>query len=67
MVEVVIATLVLVIGSLATFGILRAATTNTQRAKGAQVALDQAQQEMEALHRLSFAEVALTSTPLCLA
>lgn len=63
MVEVVVATLVLVIGSLATFGILRAATTNTQRAKGAQVALDQAQQEMEALHRLSFAEVALTSTP----
>lgn len=63
MVEVVIATLVLVVGSLATFGLLRAATTNAQRAKGTQVALDLAQREMEALHRLSFAELALTATP----
>lgn len=63
MVEVVIATLVLVVGSLATFGVLRAATTNAQRAKGTQVALDRAQQEMEALHGLPFSELALTTTP----
>lgn len=63
MVEVVVATLVLVLGSLATFGVLRAATTNTQRAKGTQVALERAQQEMEALHRLSFSALALTAMP----
>lgn len=63
MVEVVIATLVLVVGSLATFGVLRAATTNDQRAKGTQVALDRAQQEMEALRSLSNSELALTELP----
>jgi hypothetical protein len=63
MVEVVIAVLVLVLGSLATFGILRAATINDQRAKATQVALDRAQREMEALRSLSNEELALTSTP----
>lgn len=63
MIEVVIAVLVLVLGSLATFGILRAATTNAQRAKGTQVALDRAQQEMEALRSLSNSELALTELP----
>ncbi|HET9153597.1 MAG TPA: hypothetical protein VFN85_05735, partial [Solirubrobacterales bacterium] len=63
MIEVVVATLVLVIGSLATFNILRAATINAQRAKGTQVALDRAQQELEALRSLSNSELALTTTP----
>lgn len=63
MIEVIVATLVLVIGSLATFNILRAATLNAQRAKGTQVALDRAQQEMEALRSLSNSELALTEPP----
>lgn len=63
LVEVVIAVLVLTIGSFATFGVLRAATINDQRAKATQVALDRAQQEMEALRNLPNAQLALTSTP----
>jgi type II secretory pathway pseudopilin PulG len=63
MVEVLIAVLVLVLGSLATFGVLRAATINDQRAKATQVALDRAQREMEALRNLTNEELALTSTP----
>jgi type II secretory pathway pseudopilin PulG len=63
LVEVVIAVLVLVIGSFATFGVLRAATVNDQRAKATQVALNRAQQEIEALRNLSNEQLALTSTP----
>jgi type II secretory pathway pseudopilin PulG len=62
-VEVLVAALVLVIGGFATFGVLRAATLNTQRAKASQVALDRAQQEMEKLRSLSNKELALTATP----
>lgn len=63
LVEVLIAVLVLVAGSLATFGILRAATINDQRAKGTQVALDWAQKEIEFLRSLSNEELALTEPP----
>jgi prepilin-type N-terminal cleavage/methylation domain-containing protein len=62
-IEVVIATLVVSLGALATFGMLSAATKNTQRAKATQVALDRAQQELEALRALSNEELALTATP----
>ena len=62
-VEVVVAALVLTMGALATFGMLSAATKNTYRAKQTQVALDMAQQELEALRGLSSKEVALTATP----
>lgn len=62
-VEVLVATLVLVIGALTTFGLLSAATRNTQRAKATQVALDRAQQEVEALRSLSNEELAMTATP----
>ena len=58
-VEVLIASLVLVAGSFATFGLLRAAALNTQRAKGTQVALDRAQQELEALRSLTDKQLAL--------
>jgi type II secretory pathway pseudopilin PulG len=62
-VEVVVASLVLVMGAFATFGALRAATINTQRAKASQVALDLAQQEIEKLRGLSNKELALATTP----
>jgi type II secretory pathway pseudopilin PulG len=62
-VEVLVAALVLVLGSFATFGVLSAATVNTQRAKATQVALNRAEQEMEALRSLSNKELALTATP----
>lgn len=62
-VEVLVAALVLIAGSFATFGLLRAAALNTQRAKGTQVALDRAQQEMEALRSLSSEQLALTAAP----
>jgi type II secretory pathway pseudopilin PulG len=63
MVEVLVATLVLVTGAFATFGVLRVAVTNTQRVKAGQVAVDRAQQEMEALRSLTNEELALTATP----
>lgn len=62
-VEVMVATLVLVIGAFATFGLLSAANRNTDRAKASQVALDLAQQQLEALRSLPNEELALTSTP----
>ncbi|MCW2987881.1 MAG: hypothetical protein JWM24_819 [Solirubrobacterales bacterium] len=62
-VEVLVAAMVLVAGSFATFGLLRAAALNTQRAKGSQVALDRAQQELEALRSYSDQQLALTASP----
>lgn len=66
-IEVVVAIFVLVMASLATFGLLSAATKNTARAKATQVAMDRAQQEMEALRSLTYEKLALTSTPEYLA
>jgi len=62
-VEVIVAALVLALGAMATFGVLGAATKNTQRAKATQVALDRAQQEIEAMRSLSNKALALTTTP----
>lgn len=62
-VEVLVAVLILVIGALTTFGLLSAATRNTERAKATQVAMDLAQQEIEALHSYSSEELALESFP----
>ncbi len=62
-VEVMVAALVLVAGAFATFGVLRVAVINTDRTKASQVALDRAQQEMEALRSLTNGELALTATP----
>ncbi|HXR31166.1 MAG TPA: hypothetical protein VN752_08505 [Solirubrobacterales bacterium] len=62
-IEMVVSALILAVGALATFGLLTTATKNTQRAKGAQVALNRAQQEIEALRSLSNKELALTATP----
>lgn len=62
-VEVMVAALVLVVGALTTFGLLSAATKNTQRAKATQVALNRAQQEIETLRSLGNDKLALTATP----
>ncbi len=62
-IEAVVAALVLTMGAVATFGMLSSATKNTYRAKATQVALDQAQQELESLRGLTSEQVALTSTP----
>src|SRR3954452_24573973 len=62
-IEVLIAALILVLGAIATFGVRASATVSTQRAKATQVALDRAQQELEALRSLNDEELALTSTP----
>lgn len=62
-VEVVVAVLVLVVAALATFGLLSSATRNTARAKATQVALDRAQQEVEALRSLTNEELAMTAIP----
>lgn len=62
-IEVLVAIVVLVAGALATFSMLSDANRNTDRAKATQVALDLAQQELEALHSLKNSELALTSSP----
>lgn len=62
-VEVLVAAVVLVLGSAATFGILGAATKNSQRAKATQVALHLAQEELERLHGLPYDSLALNAAP----
>jgi type II secretory pathway pseudopilin PulG len=62
-IEVLVAALILVLGAIATFGVLASATIDNQRAKATQIALNKAQEEIEALHSLSDEELALTSTP----
>ncbi len=62
-VEVLVAIVILVSGALATFSLLSAANRNTDRAKESQVALDLAQQELEALRSLTNKQLALTSAP----
>lgn len=63
LVEVVVAALVLALGAMATFGLAITATKNAQRAKGSQVALDRAQEEMEKLRSLTYNQLALTVNP----
>ncbi len=63
-VEVVVAAVILAVGALTTFGLLSAATKNTQRAKATQVALNRAQQEMEAMRSLTNDQLAMTAAPL---
>lgn len=54
LIEVLVASFVLVLGAAATFGVLGAATKNAQRAKSTQVALDLAQEELERLRTLPY-------------
>jgi len=62
-VEVLVAILILSIGAMTTFSLLSAATRNSQRAKGSQVALEYAEQELEYLRSLRSEELALTEPP----
>ena len=59
-VEMLVTALVVAFGAAAVFGLLTAATKNTQRAKWTQVALDRAQHELEELHGIPDEELALT-------
>ena len=62
-VEVLVSALIVTLAVTATFGVLSAATKNTERAKATQVALDRAQQEVEKLRTLTNAELAMTTNP----
>lgn len=63
LIEVLVASIVLALAAMATFGVLAAATRNAQRAQATQVALDKAQEEIEKLHTLSYDELALDRSP----
>jgi type II secretory pathway pseudopilin PulG len=62
-IEVVVAALVLALGALAAFGVLSAATKNNQRAKASQVALNRAQQELEAMRSLTNSQLSMIGAP----
>src|SRR5262245_37891397 len=61
--EVTIAAFILLLGVMATFQMFDAATRNTFRSEQTQVALDQAQRELEEVRALDHNQVALTSAP----
>jgi len=62
-VEVLVAVLILSIAAMTTFSLLSAATRNVQRAKGSQVALEFAEQELEYLRSLEDKDLAMKGTP----
>ena len=62
-VEVLIAALLLVLGALATLGLVDTAHRQAYRSEQNQVVSDRLQAEMEAVKRLEYTTVALTSTP----
>ena len=62
-VEVVIATFILLLGILASFQVFDAATRNTYRAEQSQVAQDRVQRELEELRDLDYDQVAMTAAP----
>ena len=61
--EMLVASMLLVMGMMATLLAFDAATRNTYRLKQSQVVLDRAQQEIEQIRALPFAQVALASNP----
>lgn len=63
LVEVLVAAIVLVLGSLATMAMVDAAHHQTFRAEQSQVVSDRLQLEMEAAKRIDYSKIALTSTP----
>src|SRR3954454_5842412 len=63
LIEVLVAAVILVMASMAVFGVLAAATRNAQRAQATQVALDKAQEEIEKLHSIPYGELALFKAP----
>lgn len=63
LIEVMVAAVILVLGAMATFGILSAATKNAQRAKASQATLHLAQEEMERMRSLPYGKLAVSSVP----
>jgi hypothetical protein len=63
LVEVLVAAIVLILGSLATMAMVDAAHRTTYRAAQSQVIANRLQLEMEAVKRLEYSKVALTATP----
>jgi prepilin-type N-terminal cleavage/methylation domain-containing protein len=61
--EVLVAIVLLATGAVAVMGVVDASTRNTYRAEQTQVAINRAQDELEALRQLDYSQVALTSTP----
>lgn len=61
--EVLVAILILALGSMATFGLLTGATRNAQRAEATQVAIEYAEQELELLRSMQSEDLALKATP----
>jgi len=61
--EVLVAIMILAIGAMTTFSLLSAATRNAQRAKGSQVALEYAEQELELLRSMEDKNLALIKAP----
>ena len=62
-VEAAIAGLILMIGSLASLGLLDASTRSAFRVERGQVAINRAQAELERIRSLPYDEVALSSAP----
>jgi hypothetical protein len=62
-VEVMVAGLILVIGSLGLLGLVDTASRSTYRAEQSQVVSDRLQQEMEQIKGLPYEEIALTGLP----
>jgi Tfp pilus assembly protein PilE len=62
-VELLVAAIILIIGTLAVFTAFDASTRATSRSEGSQVAQDLAQQELEKIHALNYGSIALTSQP----
>jgi type II secretory pathway pseudopilin PulG len=67
LIEVLVASVVLVLGAAATFGVLGAATKNAQRAKATQVALDLAQEELERMRSIPYDCEQVPAGETCLA
>jgi type II secretory pathway pseudopilin PulG len=63
LVEVVVAALVMTLASMATFALLASATKNAQRARETQVALDLAQEEVERLRSVPYADLGISAIP----
>ena len=62
-VEVLVASIILVLGALGVLGLVDGATRGTFRAEQSQVVSDRLQQEVEKIKQLPFRQVGLTATP----
>ena len=63
MVEVVFATLILMLGSLAMLSVVDASTRGNYRSEQSQVAVGKVQAELERIKQMPYSQVALTAAP----